>query len=72
MELYFQRHPAGKKFHDPLAACAMLEPEICTFREVHMFRERGKGGAELAEGTNTFISIAADKQRFMEVFTETE
>ena len=68
MDLYLQKSREGKKFHDPLAAVVALEPSVCEFREVKMFRQKGEWGAELMEGTNTFISIRADLEMFFDVF----
>ncbi|MCP4438446.1 MAG: nucleoside hydrolase [Aureispira sp.] len=67
MDKYLQRRPNGKLFHDPLAACVAIDPSICEFREVELFRARGEWGSNLVLGTNTFISIAADKDRFFDV-----
>ena len=68
MELYLAKSPNGKKFHDPLAAVVAVNPEVCEFREVRMFRQKGEWGAELCEGTNTFISVKANLDKFFEVF----
>jgi pyrimidine-specific ribonucleoside hydrolase len=65
---YISRKPDGKKLHDPLAAMALLHPEIFEFKEVELYRERGKWGSRLKEGTNTFISVKADYKKFREVF----
>ena len=70
MKLYLKKKPEGKKFHDPLAACVAIEPNICEFREVKMQRQKGGWGAILAQGTHTYISIKVDKTKFFEVFTK--
>lgn len=67
MDKYLQRKPTGKLFHDPLAACVAIEPSICEFREVELYRAKGEWGSKLATGSNTFISIAVNKDRFFEV-----
>lgn len=70
MELYLKKHPKGKKFHDPLAAAVLIEPTTCTFAEVKLFRQKGEWGANLEEGSNTFISIAADVEKMVQVLTD--
>jgi pyrimidine-specific ribonucleoside hydrolase len=71
MEKYLKKRPEGKKFHDPLAACVAVDPTIVEFREVEMVRRQGKWGAELKSGTNTWISIATDRERFIDLFSTT-
>ena len=72
MDLYLKKHPKGKKFHDPLAAAVLIEPSTCTFAEVQLFRTRGEWGANLSEGSNTFISIDADVEKMVRVLTDSE
>lgn len=67
MDKYLKRKPYGKLFHDPLAACVAIDPSVCEFREVKLYKARGEWGSNLALGSNTFISIAVDKERFFEV-----
>jgi pyrimidine-specific ribonucleoside hydrolase len=67
MAMYLYRHPGGKMFHDPLAAAAMIDPSVCYFEEVEVYRSRGEWGSKLAKGTRTFISVSVDKARFVEV-----
>jgi pyrimidine-specific ribonucleoside hydrolase len=69
MEKYLNKSPDGKKFHDPLAACVVIDPSIVEFREVEMYRHKGKWGAELRSGTHTWISVSADRDRFIRVFS---
>jgi pyrimidine-specific ribonucleoside hydrolase len=64
MTKYLVKHPAGKAFHDPLAACTAIDPGICGFAEVELYRERGEWGARLSTDTNTFISVSYDRDRF--------
>ncbi|WP_254614578.1 nucleoside hydrolase [Myxococcus sp. CA056] len=66
MERYLAQRPEGKLLHDPIAACAAIDPEIITWAEVEMVRQRGEWGAELAQGTHTFISVALDSERFFQ------
>jgi pyrimidine-specific ribonucleoside hydrolase len=70
MERYLRRHPGGKKFHDPLAACCAVEPDIGTWAEVSLAREPGGWCARLAPGTRTFIITGHDHERFVRVLTE--
>ena len=67
MSLYLEDHPGGKMFHDPLAAAVMIDPSVCCFEEVEMYRSKGEWGSKLAKGTNTFISVSVDKDKFYEV-----
>ncbi len=66
MEHYLQKR-GGKAFHDPLAACVAIDPTICEFREVEIYTQKGEWGSRLKDNTNTFISIAVNKERFEEV-----
>ncbi|MFY1828458.1 nucleoside hydrolase [Myxococcus fulvus] len=68
MERYLAQRPEGKLLHDPLAACAAIDPGIVTWAQVEVVRERGEWGAELAQGTRTFISVAMDPERFFRTF----
>ncbi|WP_338866204.1 nucleoside hydrolase [Myxococcus stipitatus] len=68
MERYLSAKPEGKLLHDPIAACAAIDPSIVTWAEVEMVRERGEWGAEPALGTHTFISVALDRERFFQTF----
>ncbi len=68
MDIYLKKRPNGKKLHDPLAACTAINPHICYLKEVELYREKGKWGAKLKEGTRTWISIHADKELFHKTF----
>jgi len=57
-----------KALHDPLAICAGIDQSIIEFVEVKMYREKQEWGANKVSGTNTFISIFADKEKFFNVF----
>ena len=65
MNIYLENKPKGKLFHDPLAAAAMINPDICEWREVELYRRKGKWGSVLKNGTNTFISVKADRDKFV-------
>ncbi len=64
MEVYLRKNKDGKKFHDPLAACALIDKSVCEFKEVELYREKGEWGSRLKSGTNTFISVSVDRNRF--------
>jgi len=64
MDLYL-KSKNGKAFHDPLAACVVVDPDVCQFKEVEMFRKKTEWGARLKTGTSMFISIHADMERFI-------
>jgi inosine-uridine nucleoside N-ribohydrolase len=44
MYLYLGKHHEGKKFHDPSAAVAHIHPEIVTWFEGRLYRQRGEWG----------------------------
>lgn len=69
MGVYLQKK-RGKKFHDPLAACVALNPKCVEMREVEVYRDRGKWGSRLQAGTNTFISVALNREEFMSTLLE--
>lgn len=68
MEGYLAKKPDGKKFHDPLAACAALDPSIVTWAEVEVYRAKGEWGSVPRSGTNTWITTAVDQEAFHRVF----
>ena len=73
MDLYLSKNPEGKKLHDPLAMVVALEPDICEFRDVEVYRQRGEWGARLKEGSDVAITIALrDRKRFFEVLTDSD
>lgn len=67
MDFYLKNKSSGKAFHDPLAACVAISPDCCEFKEVELYRSKGEWGSKLQEGTNTFISIKCNRDRFEEV-----
>ena len=73
MKTYLAKHPKGKAFHDPLAACVAIDPKICTWAEVEIYREKGEWGSRLIErnglGPDTFISVAMDREKFEQALT---
>jgi pyrimidine-specific ribonucleoside hydrolase len=70
MEQYLAKRPEGKLFHDPLAACALLSPELAEWREVEVYREKGEWGSRLKPGSATRAAVAVDRERFFSVLVE--
>lgn len=72
MDHYLRHRSSGKAFHDPLAACAALDPSVCGFRRVRLFRERGEWGSRLADPGDpkgVLISVSVDRPAFERVLT---
>lgn len=69
MNAYFKYDRAGKKFHDPLAACCALDPSIGIWAEVNLYREKGEWGARLHPGSNTWIITDYNREQFIRVLT---
>ena len=70
MGVYLQEHEE-KMFHDLLAASVIFDRDICKFKEVDMYHKNPKPGVDNGGwgcneklGTNTFISVSVDKERF--------
>jgi pyrimidine-specific ribonucleoside hydrolase len=73
MEVYLDKKKTGKALHDPLAACAAIDPTIIETKEVELYHtSKTDWGSKLKEGSNTFISIRCDVQAFMAVLTGRE
>lgn len=68
MEVYLKRHPKGKMLHDPLAACVMMNEDICKFKEVEVYRSKGEWGSRAAQNTRTKISVSVDVEKFKNTF----
>lgn len=64
MDKYLRNTNHGKMLHDPLAAACLIDRTVCKFEEVEIFRERGEWGSVLKSGTNTYISVKVDKEKF--------
>jgi len=60
MDRYLQKH-SEKKFHDPTAAACHLHPEIGTWVQGTLYREKGHWGAFAMEGTNTNLLADIDR-----------
>jgi len=69
MDAYLRRHRAGKKLHDPFAACCAIDPAIGTWAEVEMVRERDGWRALPATDSRTWVITDYDRARFLEVLT---
>lgn len=67
MDVFLDRNPAGKKFHDPLAACCAIDERVGDWAEVELFRERGEWGSRLCAGSGTHIITGYDHERFLDV-----
>ena len=67
MEVFLDKNPAGKKFHDPLAACCAIDEAVGLWAEVEIFREHGEWGSRLSPGSGTHIIVDHDHDRFLEV-----
>jgi pyrimidine-specific ribonucleoside hydrolase len=69
MDLYLSKEPAGKKFHDPLAACCAIDEAVGTWAEVELYRAKGEWGARPAPGSGTWIITGYDPARFLATLT---
>ncbi len=69
MGVYLSQEPAGKKFHDPLAACCAIDEAVGTWVEVELYRQKGEWGARPAPGSGTWIITGYDRERFLETLT---
>lgn len=63
MDVYLKEHDQ-KAFHDLLAAFALLHPEFMEWAEVEMYYVENRVGCRLSPGSNTFISIGYDADKF--------
>lgn len=66
MDYYLSKTPEGKKFHDPLAACCAINPDIGEWVEVEVYREKGEWGSRPKEGTRTWIIVGYDRGKFID------
>jgi pyrimidine-specific ribonucleoside hydrolase len=72
MSVYLARNPAGKKFHDPLAASVAFNPDICLFKEVEMYHTpKQEWGCKEKPGSNTFIATSVNLKEFFMTLVET-
>jgi hypothetical protein len=63
MTIYLRDHDE-KAFHDLLAASIIFDRDICQFKEVEMYHDKNRWGCFEKEGSNTFISVGVDKDKF--------
>jgi len=64
MEKYLEKHPNGKLFHDPLAACCLINKNVCNFVEGRLYRENGEWGFKQTDNTNQYISVSLNNNEF--------
>ncbi len=64
MSKYLETHPNGKLFHDPLAACTIMNKNVCGFVEGQPYKEKGEWGFRKQENTSKFISISVNRNEF--------
>ena len=57
----------GKKLHDPLAMAVAVDEGVCHFEEVRVYRDSKGWGSVLEAGTNTWISVDYDDERFRQI-----
>jgi pyrimidine-specific ribonucleoside hydrolase len=67
MAKYLGKNPKGKAFHDPLAAMSTIDPGICEFARVQLYRDKGEWGSRLSDDSSTFIAINYNRERFERV-----
>jgi inosine-uridine nucleoside N-ribohydrolase len=66
MDHYLRKKPAGKKFHDPLAACCAIDESVGLWAEVALYRKQGEWGARVSPGSGTWIIVDYDHQQFLQ------
>lgn len=69
MSRYLEEHPNGKAFHDPLAACVAIDESICNMAEVDLYRQKGEWGSKLKNGSNTYISVSVNINKFIKTMS---
>lgn len=67
MSIYLKDKPNGKLFHDPLAACALIDKSVCEWAKVKLYYNKGEWGSELKENSNTHISIKVNADKFEQI-----
>jgi inosine-uridine nucleoside N-ribohydrolase len=71
MDRYLKDHPNGKLLHDPLAMAVAVEPSICEFRRVEMYRHKGEWGSRLKADSDVQITVSlSERDLFFQVLTE--
>ena len=64
MSKYLNKKSNGKLFHDPLAACIAINPDICIFEKVELYNSKGEWGSRISDKLNCQISIKIDFDKF--------
>jgi len=72
MTKYLAKNPSGKAFHDPLAARCAINPDICKFEDVELYREKGEWGSRKSDKHNAKISVQVDMDKFKETLVGNE
>jgi inosine-uridine nucleoside N-ribohydrolase len=65
MSVLLASAPGGKLLHDPLAACAAIDPAIMSWVEARVTYAGGRWGAEAAPGSATFVATGVDRAAFL-------
>jgi len=66
MERRVKKYPP-KKFHDPLAVCVAIDNSVCAFEEVEVYRVKNEWGSRKSSGTNTYITVSVNIDKFRDV-----
>lgn len=64
MDFYLKKKSSGKAFHDPLAACVAINKDVCKFKTVELYREKGEWGSRYSNNSNAEISVQVDMDKF--------
>lgn len=70
LDCYLRDKGVGKAMHDIVAAVVALDESVVELKEVNVYRERGEWGAQVKEGTQTWISVRINQDRFLEMIAE--
>lgn len=65
---YISKGNYEKKIHDLVAAVALTNPDICGYRKVELYCEKGKWGSKENQASNTEISVNIDLDKFQKTF----
>ncbi len=70
LDLYYEIKQQDKALHDLVAAACVFDENVCKFKEVEIYREKGEWGARETSKTNTWISVEFNQERFIEVIAK--
>lgn len=70
MTHYLKKKPEGKMIHDPLALAVAIDPTVCEFREVEVYRSKGEWGSKLSPGSHVQISVSVNRDRLFETLMQ--